>query len=79
MPAVYWCEAVMTAVHLLNHSLTIMLNGRTTYEAWHGRKSAVSYLRIFGWLAFFKLDDRSSPRVFISYVEGPRPTTCWTR
>jgi hypothetical protein len=33
MPAVYWGEAVMTAVHLLNRSPTSALNGKTLYEA----------------------------------------------
>ena len=69
----------MTAVHLLNHSLTKALDGKTPYEAWHGRKPAVSYLRIFGYLAFIKelnhvgkLDDRSSLAVFIGYAEGAK-------
>ena len=50
-----------------------------SYEAWHGRKSAISYLRIFGCLAFVKelnhvgkLDDRSSPGVFIGYAKGAK-------
>jgi hypothetical protein len=38
----------MTAIHLLNRSLTNALDGKTPYEAWHGRKLAVSYLRVFG-------------------------------
>ena len=33
MPAVYWGEAVMTAVHLLNRSPTSALDGKTPYEA----------------------------------------------
>ena len=69
----------MTAVHLLNRSPTSALDGKTPYEAWHGRKPAVSYLRIFGCLAFVKelnhvgkLDDRNSPGVFICYAEGAK-------
>ena len=69
----------MTAVHLLNHSLTSALDGKTPYEAWHGRKLAVNYLRVFGCLAFIKelnhvgkLDDHSTPGVFIGYVEGAK-------
>ena len=79
MPSVYWGEAVMTAIHLLNRSSTSALDGKTPYEAWHGRKPAVSYLRVFGCLAFVKelnhvgkLDDRSSPGVFIGYAEGAK-------
>ena len=79
MPAFYWGEAVMTAVHLLNRSPTKALDGKTPYEAWHGRKPAVSHLRVFGCLAFVKelnhvgkLDDRSTPGVFIGYAEGAK-------
>ena len=69
----------MTAVHLLNRSLTSALNGKMPYVAWHGRKPAVSYLRVFSYLAFIKelnhvskLDDRSLLGVFISYAEGAK-------
>ncbi|KAM0853640.1 hypothetical protein ACQ4PT_050938 [Festuca glaucescens] len=58
---------------------TVALDGRTPYEAWHGRKPAVSHLRVFGCLAFAKelghigkLDDRSTPGVFIGYSEGSK-------
>ena len=73
---------MMTTVHLLNHSPTSVLNGETSYEAWHGH----SYLRIFGCLAFVKelnhigkLDDHSSPRVLSATQRGLRPTVCSTR
>jgi hypothetical protein len=79
MPTVFWGEAVVTAVYILNHSPTKALNGRAPYEAWHGRKPAVSHRRVFGCLAFGKelghigkLDDRSTPRVFIGYAEGSK-------
>jgi hypothetical protein len=77
MPAIFWGEAMVTAVYILNCSPTKALNGRTLYEAWHGRKPVVSHLRVFGCLAFGKefghigkLDDRSTPGVFIGYAEG---------
>jgi hypothetical protein len=79
MPAVFWGEAVLTAVYILNRSPTKALDGKTPYEAWHGRKPAVSHLRVFGCLAFAKelghigkLDDRSTPGVFIGYAEGSK-------
>ena len=79
MPAIFWGEAVVTAVYILNRSPTKALNGKTPYEAWHGRKPAVSHLRVFGCLAFAKelghigkLDDRSTPGVFIGYAEGSK-------
>jgi hypothetical protein len=69
----------VTTVYILNRSPTKALNGRTPYEAWHGHKSAVSHLRIFGCLTFgkelghiVKLDDKSTLGVFIGYVEGSK-------
>jgi hypothetical protein len=79
MPAVFWGEAVVTAIYILNRSPTKALNGRTSYEAWHGHKPAVSHLRVFGCLAFgkelghiSKLDERSTPGLFIGYAEGSK-------
>jgi hypothetical protein len=79
MPAVFWGEAVVTAIYILNRSPTKVLNGKTSYEAWHRRKPAVSHLWVFGCLAFGKelghigkLDDRSTPGVFIGYAEGSK-------
>jgi hypothetical protein len=79
MPAVFWGEAVVMTVYILNRSPTKALNGKTPYEAWHGRKPAVSHLRVFSCLAFGKelghigkLDDRSTPGVFIGYAEGSK-------
>jgi hypothetical protein len=70
---------VVTAIYILNNSPTKALNGRMLYEAWHGRKPTVSHLRVFGCLVFGKehghigkLDDRSTPGVFIGYVEGSK-------
>jgi hypothetical protein len=79
MPAVFWGEAVVTALYILNRSPTKALNEMTPYEAWHGRKLAVSHVRVFGCLAFTKelghinkLDDRSTLGVFIGYTEGSK-------
>jgi hypothetical protein len=77
MLAEFWGEAVMIAVHLLNRSLTKSLEGKTPYEACHGRTQAVRHLNTFGYLAYIKelkavskLSDRSTPGVFIGYAEG---------
>jgi hypothetical protein len=77
MSAVFWGEVVVTAIYILNCLPTKALNGKTSYEAWHGRRPVVSHLRVFGCLAFGKelvhigkLDNRSTPGVFIGYMEG---------
>jgi hypothetical protein len=79
MSAVFWGEAMVMAIYILNRSPTKALNGRTSYEAWHGRKPVVSHLRVFGCLAFGKelghigkLNDRSTPVLFIGYAEGSK-------
>jgi hypothetical protein len=79
MPAVFWGEAVVTAVYILNRSPTKTLNGRTPYKTWHGRKPTISHLRVLGCLAFGKelghigkLNDRSTSGVFISYAKGSK-------
>jgi hypothetical protein len=79
MPAIFWREAVVTTVYILNRSPTKALNGRMPYDAWHGRKPAVSHLHVFGYLVFGKefghigkLDDRSTTGVFIGYTEGSK-------
>jgi hypothetical protein len=79
MPAIFWGEAVVTGIYILNRSPIKALNGRTSYEAWHGRKPVVSHLWVFSCLAFSKehghigkLDDRSTLGVFIGYAEGSK-------
>jgi transposase InsO family protein len=76
MPTLSCGEAVVTTVYILNCSPSKALNDRTPYEAWHGRKPAVSHRRVFGCLTFAKelghigkLDNRSISGVFIGYAE----------
>lgn len=78
--ATFWGEAVATAVFLLNRAPTKCLDGMTPFQAWHGHKPDVSYLRTFGCCAYVKiskphlkkLDDRATPAVFIGYEQGSK-------
>ena len=80
LPAFFWGEAVATAVFLLNRAPTKAVDGMTPYEAWHGRRPDVHYLRTFGCVAYIKatkphlkkLDDRGTPAVFIGYEPGAK-------
>ena len=70
---------MVSAIYILNRSPTKALDGRASYEAWHGRKPTISHLRVFGCLTFAKelghiskLDDRSTLGVFIGYAEGSK-------
>ncbi|KAG6520324.1 hypothetical protein ZIOFF_017373 [Zingiber officinale] len=78
MPARFWGEAIRHAVYLLNRLPTKALGERTPFEAWMGRKPHLSHLRVFGCVAYVKnttphlkkLDDRSSPMVYLGVEEG---------
>ena len=80
MPARFWGEAVTTAVFILNRTTTKALKGKTSFDAWYGRKPSVSFLRTFGCIShvrktklnFTKLEDRSTPMVFLGYAEGTK-------
>jgi transposase InsO family protein len=54
MPVVFWVEAVVTAIDILNRLPIKALNSMTSYKAWHGHKPAVSHLWVFGCLTFGK-------------------------
>ncbi|CAN6310868.1 unnamed protein product [Urochloa humidicola] len=80
MPAAFWGEAVSTAVFILNRAPTKSLKGKTPFEAWHGYKPDVSFLRTFGCVGHVKktkpflskLEDRSSPMVLLGYEHGSK-------
>lgn len=77
----------MVAVYLLNRAPIRSLNGKTPYEAWHGRKPGARHLRTLGCMAYAKklgpgvskLFDRSVPGVFLSYEPGTRAYRVYDR
>ena len=77
MPSRFWREAVTTAVFILNRSLTKALTGKTSFEAWYGHNPSMSFLWTFGHIRktkpnLTKLEDRSTPMVFLGYAEGTK-------
>ena len=80
MPMEFWGEAVSTAVFILSRLPTKALEGGTPYEAWQGRQPNVAFLRTFGCIGHVKntksflgkLDDRSTPTVFLGYEDGSK-------
>ena len=62
-----WGEAVATAIYLVNRCPTKNVEGMTSFKAWHGKKSTVHHLKVFGCIAYEwntsphlkKLEDRS--------------------
>ena len=73
LPNYFWAEAVATSVHLLNISPTKAVQNITPFEAWKGMKPSMSYLKVFGCIAYSmiysqnrqKLDDKSVKCIFI--------------
>ena len=80
MPTAFWGKAVSTAVFILNRAPTKALKGKTPFEAWHGRKPSVAFMRTFGCIVHVKntkpgltkLEDRSTKMVFLGYEEGSK-------
>ncbi|KAG6506204.1 hypothetical protein ZIOFF_031522 [Zingiber officinale] len=78
MPARFRGETVRHAVYLLNRLPTKAPGERTPFEAWMGRKPHLAHLRVFGCVAYVKnaaphvkkLDDKSSPMVYLGVEEG---------
>lgn len=72
----YWAEAVMTANYLQNRVST-RATKLTPYERWHGEKSSLNNVHIFGATVYAKipdekrnkLDDKSTKLTFIGYDE----------
>ena len=67
-------------VFILNCAPTKALTGKTPFEAWHGHKPSVSFLQTFDCIGHVrktkpiltKLEDRSTPMVFLGYAEGTK-------
>ena len=86
MPTRFWGETVTTAVFILNRAPTKALNGKTSFDAWYGRKPSVSFLRTFGCIGHVrktkpvltKLEDKSRPMVLLGYKEGTKAYSSMT-
>ena len=58
LPNMYWAEATSTAVYLRNRMpTTAIIENKTPYELWCGRKLNVSRLRVFGCTAYVHVPD----------------------
>lgn len=74
---VYWVEAVVTAIYLLNRFFISAVDGQILFEVIWRRKFSFLYLRVFGFSAYvyiseerrLKLEDRVRLFVFVGYGE----------
>jgi hypothetical protein len=77
MPKEFWAEAVDYAVYLSNRCKTSSLKNITPQEVWSSFKPSISYLKIFGSVAYahipdqkrVKLDDKRLKLIFVGYDE----------
>ncbi|MCO5572729.1 hypothetical protein L7F22_026488 [Adiantum nelumboides] len=80
LPHKLWMEAVACAAHVLNRCPTRALKTITPYESWYDKRPSVSYLRVFGCLAYAhipqqlrgKLDDKAIKCIFVGYSSGSK-------
>ncbi|EGI70052.1 Copia protein, partial [Acromyrmex echinatior] len=77
----FWVEAINTANY---RCPTASLDGKTLYEAWHGRPN-LTYLREFGCKTFYlnmsvgksKLDARFKEGVLVGYSKSSKAYRVW--
>lgn len=73
----FWAEASNTAVYLHNRTVLPVLNDKTPYEIWSGRKPDIGHLRIFGSRVMvhvakekrLKWDKKSEKKILVGYPE----------
>ncbi|XP_028806347.1 uncharacterized protein LOC114761183 [Neltuma alba] len=74
IPLKFWGEAIKTATFLINRTPSSTLGHKTPFELLYGYPPDLSFLRVFGCLAFAtnlniqdKFQNRSEPCVFLGY------------
>ena len=85
VPLVFWEEAVLITVYLLNRMPTPLLSGRSPYECLHGQVPNYSLLRVFGSSCFVllpkkdrtKLSARCVLCVFLGYEIHQKGYRCY--
>lgn len=84
MPKSYWSYAFTTATYLINRLPTPNLSMESPFQKLFGEAPNYSQLRVFGCLCFswlrpytsHKLEDRSTPCVFIGYSQTQSAYLC---
>jgi hypothetical protein len=52
LPKYLWVEVANIVVHVLNRTMTQVLDGLTTFEKWIRDKLNISHSRVFGCFAY---------------------------
>nr|GEV29233.1 hypothetical protein [Tanacetum cinerariifolium] len=75
LPTTFWAEAVNTACYVQNKVLVVKPHNKTTYELFHGRTPALSFMKPFGCLVTIrntldhlgKFDGKADEGLFVGY------------
>ncbi len=75
LPFNLWGEALLTACHVHNRVLSKKIQS-SPYELWNGRKPNLSYFKVWGCVAYFRVSDpkriklglRAIKSVFVGYA-----------
>nr|GFA04975.1 hypothetical protein [Tanacetum cinerariifolium] len=78
-----WGEALLTACHVSNR-ITAKKLKVSPYEVWKGKKPNISYFRVWGYLAYYKvslpntskLGPRGLKSIFVGYSKDPKSYRC---
>ena len=85
VPSVFWDEAVLTIVHIINRIPSSHISSLSPFEKLYGYTPDYSSLRVFGYTCFVlkpyvehsKLSSRSALCVFLGYREGQKGYRCF--
>ena len=58
LPNYLWGEAVRHATYIINRAASRVINAKTPYELFKGKKPYIGHLRIFGCIGFAKVDSQ---------------------
>jgi hypothetical protein len=54
LPTKFWGECVLTATHVINRTLSEVINNKTPFEVPYNLKPDYEHMRVFGCLAYYK-------------------------
>ena len=85
MPHIYWAEAAVTAVYLINRCTTEGVHDSTPHEKYFGTKPDLSHLKVFGSISFVhvpdekrrKLDPKSEKMILVGYSLEQKGYKCF--
>jgi hypothetical protein len=78
---------VGTTCYLVNRSPSSTLDYKTSHEVWTGKKTSLTYLKVFGYEAYVhvpkenmsKQDKKSEKCIFIRYKYGLKGYNIWNQ